>query len=194
MGDRPERKSKNIWVTCLIPGLLLLSYIPVSEAQWGLNASSGWAASGIHPYRVAGVWSFRAINDFSPSRWRVIPLWETSLGYWDGEVDDRKGGASHIVTFTTGPMFRFQYKFGNTENIAGYLELGIAASWLSDTTISGRQLSTHFQFEDKVGLGVRFGEQQQYDIGVRATHYSNASIKRPNNGVNMVLLSVGYWL
>lgn len=189
-----EIKKKNIWFAFLFLVLFLLSYFPVSEARWGLNASSGWAASGIHPYRLAGVWSFRAINDFSPSRWRIIPLWESSLGYWDGEVDNRKGGASHILALTTGPMFRFQYKLDAKEKYVGYLELGIGASWLSDTTISGRQLSTHFQFEDKLGLGLRFGEQQQYDIGLRATHYSNGSIKRPNNGVNMLLLNVGYWL
>ena len=187
-------KQKKIWVNYLTIALFFLSYMPLSEARWGVNASTGWAASGIHPYRAAGVWSFRAINDLSSSSWRIIPIWETSFGYWDGEVDARKGGSDSIVAFTTGPMFRFQYKSESIKNLSSYFEIGIGASWLSDTTISGRQLSTHFQFEDKLGLGLRFGEQQQYDIGLRATHYSNGSIKRPNNGVNMVLLSVGYWL
>lgn len=187
-------KQRKSWVNYLTTLVLFFSQIPLSEARWGINAATGWAASGIHPYRVAGIWSFRAINDYSPSRWRVIPIWETSLGYWDGEVDARKGGSDSVVAFTTGPMFRFQYKLESVKSLSSYLELGIGASWLSDTTISGRQLSTHFQFEDKLGLGLRFGAQQQYDIGLRATHYSNGSIKRPNNGVNMVLLNVGYWL
>lgn len=187
-------KQKKSWVNYLTIVLLFFSNIPLSEARWGVNASTGWAASGIHPYRMAGVWSFRAINDYSPSRWRIIPIWESSLGYWDGEVDARKGGADNILAVTTGPMFRFQYKLESIKNLSSYLEIGIGASWLSDTTISGRQLSTNFQFEDKIGLGLRFGEQQQYDIGFRATHYSNGSIKRPNNGVNMLLLNVGYWL
>lgn len=194
MKESSQSKSLKIWFTFLIVILFFGAHIPISEARWGFNVASGWAASGIHPYRVAGLWSFRATNSFTATHWYVIPIWETSLGYWDGEVDARKNGEDHIVAVTSGPMFRWQYQPSSKTQHAYYLEFGIAASWLSGTIISDRRLSTHFQFEDKLGLGLRFGGQQQYDIGLRATHYSNGSIKRPNNGVNMVLLSVGYWL
>jgi lipid A 3-O-deacylase len=188
------KKILNIWVTCLITSLLLFSITSVSEARWGVNAATGWGASEILPYRVATMWSFRPINSITASNWRVFPIWETSVGYWDGEVHESKGGNDSLFAFTTGPMFRWQHEPKSIKKPSCYLEIGIAASLLSDTEISGRRLSTHFQFEDKAGVGLRFGEQQQYDMGIRVIHYSNGSIKRPNNGVNMVLLSVGYWL
>lgn len=168
--------------------------MPIAEARWGINAATGWAASETRPYRVAAIWSFRSINSITASDWRIIPMWETSAGYWDGKVDLRKGGNSKIVAFTTGPLFRWQHEPQNMHLPSAYFEVGVAASWLSDTEISGRRLSTHFQFEDKIGTGLRFGQKQQYDISIRAIHLSNASIKRPNNGVNMLLLSLGYWL
>ncbi len=172
----------------------MLSVPSLSEARWGMSGATGCAANDIHPYRVAAMWSFRTINSVTASNWRVFPIWETSMGYWDGQPHAYRGGNDHLFVLTTGPLFRWQHEPQSTKKPSTYLELGIGASWLSDTNIAGRKLSTHFQFEDKVGIGLRFGEQQQYDIGIRAIHYSNGSIKRPNNGVNMLLLSVGYWL
>ena len=46
-------------------------------------------------------------------------------------------------------------------------------------------LATSFQFEDRLGVGVRFAEQE---IGIRALHYSNAGIKQPNQGVESYAL------
>ncbi len=174
--------------------LLLSLNIQLAEARWGGNVATGWAASEIDPYRAAAMWSFRSINSITASNWRVFPIWESSIGYWDGQLHERRGGHDQLMAVTTGPLFRWQYEPMSLNKPSCYLELGIGASWLSNTDISGRRLSTHFQFEDKIGLGLRFGAQQQYDVGFRVIHYSNGSIKRPNNGVNMMLLSIGYWL
>jgi len=85
-----------------------------------------------------------------------------------------------------------QTPYGDS-HIAPYCELGVGLSWLSETEIEGRILSLHFQFEDKFGMGMRFGQKQQYDLAMRVYHYSNASIKRPNSGVNLAMVSFGYW-
>ncbi|MNE17024.1 Lipid A deacylase PagL precursor [compost metagenome] len=42
-------------------------------------------------------------------------------------------------------------------------------------------MSTSFQFEDRLGFGLRFAGGQE--VGVRAIHYSNAGIKTPNDGI-----------
>lgn len=194
MSKTINKIKKNIWVYCFYLILLYGSTASYAQARWGVNIASGIAANDIHPYRVAAVWSFNAIDTITASNWRILPLWETSLGYWDGKVDIKKGGNDQIIAVTTGPLFRWQHEPNNRNMPSCYLEIGIAVSWLSNTDIAGRKLSTHFQFEDKGGVGLRFGQNQQYDIGLRVIHYSNASIKRPNNGVNMLLLSMEYWL
>ena len=45
-------------------------------------------------------------------------------------------------------------------------------------------MSTAFQFSDTLGAGVQFGNRARSTVGVRFQHLSNASIKRPNPGIN----------
>lgn len=42
-------------------------------------------------------------------------------------------------------------------------------------------LWARFNFEDRLGAGLKIGETQK--VGVRAIHYSNAGIKEPNDGI-----------
>jgi hypothetical protein len=50
-----------------------------------------------------------------------------------------------------------------------------------------------FQFGNNVGAGYRFGAKGAFDLGVRYQHLSNASIKRPNNGINFTQVRLQYW-
>jgi lipid A 3-O-deacylase len=52
-------------------------------------------------------------------------------------------------------------------------------------------MDMHFQFEDRAGIGVRWGEQQAYETIFTAYHYSNASLGKHNSGLNLVMLSFG---
>lgn len=164
-------------------------------ADVGVAFGSGQGIQDIQPYRVAVSWDFGPI-------WRKHELWglnavlESSFAIWNGPrrstlTPDRP---TDLNAFTTGPMLRWQRQeaFPGT-HILPYTELGVGLSWLSETEIQGRILSLHFQFEDKFGLGFRFGKKQQYDFAVRAYHYSNCSIKRPNSGVNLAMASIGVW-
>jgi len=63
---------------------------------------------------------------------------------------------------------------------------------ISDQEIARRDLSSTFQFEGRIGVGLRFGQQQQRDINFRFLHYSNAGISRPNDGIDIFMLSYGY--
>lgn len=74
-----------------------------------------------------------------------------------------------------------------------YVELGIGLSLLSQKEIGSRNLGMHFQFEDRFGIGVRFGENREYDFGYKAVHFSNAYLGSVNHGINLHLLTIGYW-
>lgn len=179
-------------------GLLFLGLavwtLPV-QANLGIAFSSGQGILDIVPYRLAVSWDFGAIVR-EDDLWGLNATWENSVAFWNGpkRASLAPGRATDLNAATTGPMFRFQrrHPFPST-NITPYAELGVGLSWLSETEIEGRILSLHFQFEDKGGLGVRLGKKQQYDVAVRAYHYSNASIKRPNSGVNLAMVSFGLW-
>ena len=51
-------------------------------------------------------------------------------------------------------------------------------------------MSTAFEFADHIGLGYVFNNK--FDLGLRVQHYSNAGIKKPNNGENFVVLRGAY--
>jgi lipid A 3-O-deacylase len=174
---------------------LLCAWHANVKANLGIAFSSGQGIHDIIPYRVAVSWDFGAIVR-EEDLWGLNATWENSFAVWNGPK--RPDLAPHRVTdlnaATTGPMLRWQrrHPFVGTQ-VTPYAELGVGVSWLSKTEIEGRILSLHFQFEDKGGIGMRMGKKQQYDVAVRAYHYSNASIKRPNSGVNLAMMSFGIW-
>jgi len=53
-----------------------------------------------------------------------------------------------------------------------------------------RKLSTAFQFGDHVGIGYVF--QNNLDLGLKVQHFSNGSIKQPNQGINFGVVRVSY--
>jgi len=73
-----------------------------------------------------------------------------------------------------------------------YIEAGLGAHVLSDLDVGGgTDFSTHFQFGDHVGAGVRFGN---YELGLRFQHLSNGGLRNPNPGINFLILRLQYHL
>lgn len=180
--------------TILTLSLLSLSF--PSMANMGIAFSSGQGILDIVPYRFAFSWDIGPIWR-KDELWGLNTIWESSFSVWNSGLPRpglAEGRATDMQVLTSGPMLRWQRRspFPST-HITPYTELGVGLSWLSETEIQGRVLSLHFQFEDKFGMGLRFGNQGQYDLAIRAYHYSNASIKRPNSGVNLAMASFGVW-
>lgn len=185
------------FVGLFLGAITIIQPIDPVYARLGVAFSSGEGIQDITPYRLAINWDFDRIWRHD-QEWGLNAIWETSFAHWHaGKIPPGATGddtIDELQAMTTGPVLRWQRKNRlDTLKIAPYFELGIGASWLSETTIGGRRLSLHFQFEDNVGVGFRFGRTQQYDFTLRAFHYSNASIKRPNSGVNIAMISFGYW-
>lgn len=183
----------NIIRIFFVVGLLFCAY-PI-QARLGIAFGSGQGIEDIKPYRFALSWDFGAIWR-QEELWGLNAVWESSFAYWNGprRANLSPERATDLNAATTGPMLRWQRQHPmQGSRIVPYAELGVGLSWLSETEIQGRILSLHFQFEDKFGIGARFGKKQQYDFAVRAYHYSNCSIKRPNSGVNLAMASFGLW-
>ncbi|RAU17832.1 hypothetical protein DN062_10695 [Nitrincola tibetensis] len=68
-----------------------------------------------------------------------------------------------------------------------FVETGIGAALFLNTHLEKHQLSTTFQFEDRLALGMALGNSE---LSVSLIHYSNAGIKKPNSGFET--LSIGY--
>ena len=89
-----------------------------------------------------------------------------------------------IFIFSTSPMIRFKKTF---ESYNIFCEFGIGLSGISNTIVGDRNLATNFLFEDKIGIGV---STKNIDIAFRVIHYSNCSIKPPNDGFEVMMLNL----
>lgn len=163
----------------LITGILLIAVsAPATETSgWGLSFGYGEADPDIDIYRVGIKKDFWA-------EWL-----ETRVGYVSGYFELSFNHWEHDDTDINGVGFSpvFVYYFGDKNNlIRPYIEGGIGVSWINQTTIADRDMSTQFQFEDRIGAGVRWGF---IDLNFRYMHYSNASIKQPNHGIDILMFT-----
>ena len=118
-------------------------------------------------------------------------------GYWDAEVsylesDTKNSDNSDLVAIGLTPVFRYQRDANLSSGVTPYAEAGIGPHLLSHTSLGFQQYSTAFQFGSLLGLGIGFGDNGQYEIAYRLHHISNANIKKPNDGLTMHLLRLGY--
>ncbi|OWW18921.1 acyloxyacyl hydrolase [Noviherbaspirillum denitrificans] len=114
--------------------------------------------------------------------------WDLTLAQWRGDrFQNIPGNTQHITAAGITPVFRWQ----NDSKKGVYVEGGIGAYLLSDLyDNNGKQLSTRFQFGDHLGLGYVFANSA--DISLKIQHFSNASIKKPNDGVNFAIVRLSY--
>jgi lipid A 3-O-deacylase len=147
-----------------------------------LSLGYGWAHNDTDIYRAA-------VRHDPGYSWLSNPTGWMSL-YYEASMNLWKSGGDEIYAAAFSPVFI--YYFGKPENkVRPYVEAGIGAAGISKTEMGNRQFSTGYQFEDRVGAGVQI---KNLDLCCRYMHYSNASIKEPNDGIDIVMVALGYRL
>jgi lipid A 3-O-deacylase len=128
-------------------------------------------------YRLDPKQSFWKTKDFALSAHL-----EMSLGQWQA---DRKYANRSITDFGLTPVFKLK----SHENAHLYAEVGVGAHLLSDVKIKDYSKSTQFQFGDQFGFG---WESQQFRVGYKYMHISNANIEIPNPSTDFHFVELGY--
>jgi len=125
-------------------------------------------------YETPTLWSYRFGGDWG----RLDLTGELAVSYWHA---DSGHSPSSLWQLGATPMLRWWLgeRF--------YVEGGVGANVFSRTTFADKTISTAFQFGDHIGLG--FQLTQSARIGVRYSHFSNANIKKPNPGLDVVQLT-----
>lgn len=99
--------------------------------------------------------------------------WDLGFTYWEGGDHT---SARQSISFA--PVFVYEFAGGD---VVPFVEAGIGVSLFSDTRVGSRDLGSAFNFEDRLGLGLKIA--QTHRVGVRMIHYSNAGISEPNDGI-----------
>ncbi|RJG10433.1 acyloxyacyl hydrolase [Pseudomonas cavernicola] len=126
-------------------------------------------------YRLGTQFDF-ASNWFQSDVGRLTGYWDAAYTYWDGD----RTASNHSLSFA--PVFVYEFA---GETVKPYVEAGIGVALFADTEVEDHHLGSSFQFEDRIGAGLRFAGQE---VGVRAMHYSNAGLQSPNDGVETYTL------
>ena len=76
--------------------------------------------------------------------------------------------------------------------LQAYVEAGLGSALFSHDRLGDKTFSTHFQFSEHVGAGVTLGGRAS--LGWQFSHYSNADIRLPNDGldVHQIVLAIRF--
>lgn len=162
---------------------LVFSATPVSAQELYQSPSIGLRlGAGDHYQRAEVAWE-------SPSFWthrfeggsRLDLVGELGVAYWRADGSRSPGSAWQLSAI---PFLRW------TWSERYYIEAGIGATVFSRTTFADKTISTAFQFGDHIGVGMHVTDNSR--LSLRYSHFSNAGIKRPNPGLNILQLTYSY--
>ena len=162
------------------------------------NSLTTVARSGIATQQISLLAGGDADGDMSSARlnYRLDPkqtFWKTadfalsaslemSIGQWQA---DRKYRERSLTDVGLTPVFKIK----SNENSPWYAEVGVGIHLLSQIDIKDYTKSTQFQFGDQFGLG---WEHQQFRVGYKYLHVSNANIEIPNPSTDFHFIELGY--
>ncbi len=136
--------------------------------------------AGDHYQRAELAWE-------SPSFWsyhfdsgtsRLDLVGELGVAYWRANGSREPG---HAWQFSAIPFLRWTW----AERY--YVEAGIGATVFSHASFADKNLGSAFQFGDHIGAGMFLTPNSR--LGLRFSHFSNAGIKHPNPGLNILQLN-----
>jgi len=159
---------------------LFLSHAQAGEKSIFLSVDAGKSRDGINVQR------FGLQKEFT--EWlkkKGVPLsgyFELSLNHWKG--------ADEIFGVAFSPVFMVplcaKSKYGR---YMPYIEAGVGVSLISDKIIDNRNMSSYFQFENRIGLKIKI---DRFDFHIRYMHYSNAFLAQPNDGIDILLAGIAF--
>jgi len=166
-------------VQCAVVALLAGAMLSVSRPLWaeiGFSIGGGGSCHGTEVIRLGVQRSFSQ-NWLQSDRGYLTGYFEGSGALWQNGREENE-----VLAFS--PVL--SYIFSGTGNSRYFVEGGIGVGYLAEQWIDGRDLSSHFQFEDRIGFGVLHAGHK---LTAHLFHYSNGGIEEPNDGINLFLLS-----
>jgi len=156
----------------LVTAALLLSCMTMGVQAAELSGAIGATSQGGMTAR-AGLGFDWDKSWMQSSTGKLTGYWDLGYTYWES---GEEAGGRHSLSFA--PVFVYEFGQGN---IKPFIEAGIGVALFSGTSAGDQQFGSSFNFEDRIGAGLKIGDTQR--VGVRAIHYSNAGIKQPNDGI-----------
>lgn len=91
-----------------------------------------------------------------------------------------------VTIYALSPVFYYEFH-QSIYQAKPRIEFGVGASYISEKKIIDRNMGGHFQFEDRIGAGLKW---EQVYLSLLYLHYSNGGIYSENAGYNTVQLNL----
>lgn len=118
---------------------------------------------------------------------KVRTQWQLSFSDWD--FDD--GPNDDLQVISVAPVFIYDLE-ERSSGLQPYIDYSIGFAYVSETKVDKDDLGMHFQFDNRIGLGIRFGPDQRHDLSISYRHISNAGLDNDNNGYDVVVGAYTY--
>lgn len=161
---------------CVLAACAALSVAQMGAVQAAdVSAAIGQSGDSTMVYRLGTQWDWSS-SWLQSDVGRLTGYWDLGYTYWDGD----ETSSNHSLSFA--PVFVYEFA---GQHVRPYIEAGIGVAAFSSTELEDNDLGSSFQFEDRIGVGLRFSGQE---VGLRAVHYSNAGLQNPNDGAEAYTL------
>jgi hypothetical protein len=172
---------RKLVASCTI--LLASASLPSAAASpWLVDVGRGNAIQFIGVGRTL----FDRRDVLRDGAWQLDRLWVGRVSFWNAEHPEPSG--KHLADLSLMPTLRLSERAH--DGMQPFVEAGIGAHLLSQTSIDNRRMSTAFQFGEQLAVGVRFEGAVPFSISFRGEHVSNGGIKEPNAGVTFAAFRV----
>jgi len=114
--------------------------------------------------------------------------WELSINFW--EYGDNNQHQTNYVLALSPVVSKVFYQVADKYPLSW--EFGIGVSLVDDTRFAGKDIGSHYQFEDRLGLSLSFGEDLRQMASIRYMHYSNGGLNSKNPGMDFLNMAYSY--
>lgn len=184
-------QTKGFLSASVVSVLLLLGQVVSAKAVDGVAFAAGHGVCATKVLRLGVQWQWQRLW-FQQDAWQLGGYWEPSIYYLSGKAAVTHKSNKTISALAFAPVFRLS--LNNTVKYQPYLEFAVGVAQMNKREMGGRKLGIHFQFEDRLGFGLKFGPGKRFDLAYKVVHFSNAFIGPQNHGLNMHFIELGYWL
>ena len=179
--------------------VLLLPFVSLPAQAFNRESAIGFSVGSLlvwNPMKLDGL-GVDYSEDENFQRTRMLWLWAmpqditqvgplTLRGHYEFAFGQTQP-APQDVSFGFTPILEWQWP---VQPVTAFVDTGLGAHYLTRTEHLDRQISTHFQFGEILGIGMKAGK---FQVGLRFQHLSNGDIVKPNNGYNFYGVAVKYW-
>ncbi|HSX20436.1 MAG TPA: acyloxyacyl hydrolase [Gammaproteobacteria bacterium] len=175
---------------CVILCCFMLCYVNTAYAtRSGVSIGAGQGTKHVRGYRFGMTRSW-ANDGVTPNKRKLTGYWELGFTQIHNPVEYDFPTNNNLEATSGSMVLRIPVKC----LLQFYFDAGIGVAYLTNEEISTRDLGTRWLFEDRLGVGILFGPRYQYELGYRLIHFSNGYLAQVNQGINLHMVMLGYWL